>query len=62
MVTYYNKKDLISFGNYLLSEERRVLFVESYKQKIRDGVDSPLSVEESLAKVYHSDVDNWLST
>ena len=60
MVTYFNRKDLVSFGSYLLSEKRKSRFVESYKEKIRSGIDNPLSVEESLSNVHHADVENWL--
>jgi len=34
LVTYYNKKDLVSFGNYLLSKERN----ESVDELNKDGV------------------------
>jgi hypothetical protein len=60
MVTYFNRKDLVSFGSYLLSENRKSRFVESYEEAIRSGVRNPLSVEESLANVHHADVENWL--
>jgi len=60
MVTYFNRKDLVSFGNYLLSEERKAKFQESYKEAIRRGVKNPLPPEESLKTVFHADVENWL--
>ena len=60
MVTYFNRKDLVSFGSYLLSEERKARFVESYKQSIKNGMDNPISVEENMSMVHHADVENWL--
>jgi hypothetical protein len=60
MVTYFNRKDLVSFGSYLLSEKRKSRFDEAYKEAIRSRMKNPLSVEESLANVHHADVENWL--
>lgn len=54
MVTYFNKKDLVNFGNYLLSEERKKLF-ESHPEHIS-------SLEERLSKVHHADVENFLES
>lgn len=34
MVTYFNKKDLVSFGNYLLSDDRNRLVSEINKQNV----------------------------
>jgi hypothetical protein len=50
MVTYFNRKDLVSFGNYLLSDKRRKLFEET---------ESSLSIDERLKEVHHADVENW---
>jgi len=47
--TYFTKKQLISFGNYLLSNER----TESFKVISMDNL------EERLSRVNHSDVENW---
>lgn len=60
MVTYFNRKDLVSFGSYLLSEKRKNLFEESYNQKINDGIENPLSVEDSLKNIHHADFKNWI--
>lgn len=60
MVTYFNRKDLVSFGSYLLSEKRKAMFEESFKEAIRSGMKNPLPVEESLKMVYHADVENWI--
>lgn len=51
-VTYYNKKDLVKFGNYLLSEER----IERFKAISEENL------EERLSKVHHSDVENFLES
>jgi hypothetical protein len=59
MVTYFNEKDMVSFGLYLLSDERKQRFQESYKEAIRNGIKNPLPPEESLKLVHHADVENW---
>lgn len=53
MVTYYNGKDLTSFGEYLLSEER----TERIRNNHEEGDSVP--VEERLRSVYHADFLNW---
>lgn len=53
MVTYFNRKDLVSFGSYLLSEKRKVMF-----QQHPYFLDDEL-LAERLKEVHHSDVENW---
>lgn len=54
MVTQFNRKDIVSFGEYLLSEERTNRILSDYKEG--DGI----SKEERLREVYHADVENWM--
>jgi len=56
MVTYYNKKDLIAFGKFLLSEKRTKSFSDSHVKN------DSTSLEERLREVYHSDIENFLAT
>lgn len=56
MVTYFNKKDLVKFGEYLLSEQRTNLIKEGYSET------DNISIEERLKNVYHSDVENFLES
>lgn len=44
--------DLVSFGNYLLSDERKKLF-ENHPEP------TSLSLEERLSQVHHADIENW---
>ncbi len=55
MVTYYNRGDLIKFGDYLLSEKRKQNFVN------HPDPTGP-SLEERLSKTDNVDIENWLST
>lgn len=60
MVTYFNRKDLVSFGSYLLSEKRKAMFQSSFDDAIKNGVQNPLPVEDSLKEVHHADIENWI--
>lgn len=57
MVTYFNRKDLVKFGNYLLSDERTGLILDhpiSYEY--------PEGVQDRLKQVSHADVENFLES
>lgn len=45
MVTYFNKKDLVEFGKYLLSDERN----ESITNK------------ENIKEVHNEDIENFIA-
>lgn len=59
MVTYFNKKDLVSFGLYLLSDERKASFEESTRIAKSDG-GNPLPTKERLKWVHDADLCNWM--
>jgi len=59
MVTYFNKKDLVSFGYYLNSETRKNAFRKSFKEDLKAGITNPLSVEDRMKEVYDADIENW---
>ncbi len=48
-----SRKDLVSFGNYLLSKERRKCF-ETHPEPPKG-----LTLEERLSVVGHWDIENW---
>ena len=54
MVTYFNRKDLVDFGKYLLSDARTEQIKEHYKE------DKSFDVEFRLKEVWHNEVENWI--
>lgn len=55
MVLYYNRGDLVKFGDYLLSEQR--------KQRFINHPDPPGgSLEQRMSKTDKADIDAWLET
>lgn len=54
MVVYFNKKDLVKFGQYLLSEERTKRITENTHPNLAP-------VNDRLKVVHHSDVENFLA-
>jgi len=54
MVTYFNRTDLVKFGEYLLSKERTKRITENYE------IDDNIPLDERLSQVYHADVENFI--
>ena len=52
--TIFNTKDLVSFGNYLFSDERRLLY------KNHPDFPNEELLEERLSQASHTDIQNWL--
>lgn len=53
-VNSFPLSELISFGNYLLSEERT-------EQKMRNENISREQIDASIKEVSHADIENWAS-
>jgi hypothetical protein len=51
-------QDLTSFGNHVLSEERKEAFEETYVRQVEQGL-NPVPANEASQMVYHSDIENW---
>ncbi len=51
----YSEADMVGFGSYLLSDERRKLFME---HPDHDGDDRGV-LEMRLSQVHHADLENW---
>ena len=60
MVTYFNKKDLVNFGNYLLSEEREQRIKERIAQCRQEGL-NPVPYEDVWREVTHADIENFVA-
>jgi hypothetical protein len=53
MITFYEEKDLVSFGEYLLSEKRDALIINN------EAFENLKQCKERLQAVYQSDLENW---
>lgn len=56
MVTTFNRGDLISFGKYLLSQERKQSFIDN--PHFLGGN----ALEYRLAEIHHADIENWMES
>ena len=60
MIIVFTQKDLISFGQYLMSERRRKSFTRTSIDADMDGKELP-PTNERLKNVYHADIENWMA-
>lgn len=50
----FTRAELVQFGNFLLSKERR----DTFRKTRRKG----FSLKERLSEVHHADVENFISS
>lgn len=64
MVTYFNKADLVKFGNYLLSEKRTESVLSGIDELNLDPENGDyLDVaQQRLRQVSHADIENFLES
>ena len=55
MVVYFNKTDMISFAEYMVSEERTQSIINHSEARFMPPVD------ERLKMVHNADYENWLA-
>ena len=54
MVIYFEEKDLVSFGNYLLSDTRAKMYDDA-KEEFKDNE----NFVDMRGSVTHADMENW---
>ena len=54
-IHYFTREEMVSFGNYLLSDARK-------EAKMQDPELNQEQKKESLKQVSHADVSNWFDT
>lgn len=53
MITYFTEQDLVSFGNYMVSDTRKTIYLE---QKAPEA-----ELPKILAQVNNADLTNWFT-
>ena len=61
MKTYFSKKDLVYFGNYLQSQARENSFIQTSVEASLNGIELEM-VYERLKTVTHADVCNFIES
>lgn len=61
MVTYFNKKDLVNFGKYLLSDKRTQSIID-LAPEFKTANEHVHNIETRLKQVSHADVENFLES
>ena len=56
MKTIFSKKDLVKFGEYLLSEKRKKSIEYNYNKE------DSIPLEDRLQEVYDADVENFIES
>ena len=53
MKIYFEEKDMVSFGEYLLSKERNDRIADNWSE------DDNIPLAERQSQIYHADLENW---
>ena len=57
--TSFTRNEMVKFGTYLLSQQRKRRFSQTTRQNKKDGISS-IGTRARLALVHHADVENFI--